>query len=216
MKRILGIFALVAALLVGGTVAVQARELTKQEVKEIEKDVKKRCKQLEKAGWEPLASTTTLNYAMMKYRKYLAEDEDNRIALVGIASGRNPKIGRENAIHAGIASYASRAKAQVVGRAKSVLSNDSHNASEEEIDKFGAAYEAGVNAKMGALVKEHFTIVRTNKDGSKEFNVFMSLDESAARQVREEARRDAEERTQLEVISDMTKEFIGEPVAAEE
>jgi hypothetical protein len=40
----------------------------------------------------------------------------NDLVLTGIAVGKNPKIGRENAMMNGITSYASRAKAQVVGR----------------------------------------------------------------------------------------------------
>lgn len=217
MKKIITIFALLFAFM---AVPVQAQDapapLTKQQTKAIEKDAKKRCKQLQKAGWEPLASTSTMEYSMLKYRTYIESDEDNRIPITGIALGRSNKIGRENAIHSGVASYAGRAKAQVTGKMKSILSSDAHNTSQEEIDKFGAAYESGVNAKLSGLVKEHFTLVRTNKDGSKEFNVFMSIDERKARQAREEAAREAKEKSQLGTLSEMVEEFIGEPVEAEE
>ena len=86
--------------------------------KALKKDVKKRVKELTKEGWKPLASSSTLEYAFSKYRTYLEEDPENRIELVGIAIGKNVKIGRENAIMNGITSYASRAKAQVVGKMK--------------------------------------------------------------------------------------------------
>lgn len=49
-----------------------------------------------------------------------------------------------------ITSYAGRAKAQVVGKMKSLVSSDASAVSEEEIDKFGAAYESAVNAKSAA------------------------------------------------------------------
>lgn len=177
---------------------------------------KKRVKELKKAGWEPLASTQTLDYALLKYRTYIESDEENRIPITGIAIGRNNKIGRENAIHSGVTSYAGRAKAQVVGKMKSVLSSDANNSSQEEIDRFGAAYESGVNARISGLVKEHFVLVRTAKDGSKEYNVFMSIDESAARSAREEAARSAKEKTSLGDLSEMVDDFIGEPVEPEE
>ncbi|WP_347284710.1 hypothetical protein [Paramuribaculum intestinale] len=196
--------------------APDSESLSKSQTKAIEKDAKKRCKELKKAGWEPLASTTTLEYAMIKYRTYIESDEDNRVPITGIAIGRSNKIGRENAIHSGVASYAQRAKAQVVGKVKSVMSSDSHNVSQEEIDKFGAAYEAGVNTKMSGLVKEHFALVRTAKDGSKEFNVFMSIDEAKARKAREDAAREAKEKSHLGTLSEMVDEFIGEPVEADE
>lgn len=191
------------------------RELTKKEVKAIEKDVKKRCKELKKAGWEPLASAATMEYSMNKYRTYIESDEDNVIAITGIALGQNQKIGRESAIHSGIASYAGRAAAQVSGKLKSVSSTDAHNTSQEEIDKFGAAYEQAVNEKLPGLVKEHFVLVRTGKDGVKEFNVFMTINEKAAREARVEAARQAKELSQLQTLSEMVDEFINEPVEEE-
>ncbi|MDE6489549.1 MAG: hypothetical protein K2L49_00145, partial [Muribaculaceae bacterium] len=194
---------------------VYAQELSKAQTKAIEKDAKKRCKELKKAGWEPLASTSTMEYSMLKYRTYLEQDDENRIAITGIAVGKNNKIGRENAIHSGVASYASRAKAQIVGKVKSVISSDANNTSQEEIDKFGAAYESGVNAKIGGLVKEHFVLVRTNPNGTKEFNVFMSIDETRARKAREDAARAAMEQTSMQNLSEMVEDFIGEPVEAE-
>ena len=155
MKKLLTVFTLLLAFAAApvAMAAPDSESLSKSQTKAIEKDAKKRCKELKKAGWEPLASTTTLEYAMIKYRTYIESDEDNRVPITGIAIGRSNKIGRENAIHSGVASYAQRAKAQVVGKVKSVMSSDSHNVSQEEIDKFGAAYEAGVNTKMSGLVK---------------------------------------------------------------
>lgn len=162
MKKLSIMLALIIGLFAAAPATVYAQELSKAQTKAIEKDAKKRCKELKKAGWEPLASTSTMEYSMLKYRTYLEQDDENRIAITGIATGKNNKIGRENAIHSGVASYAQRAKAQIVGKVKSVISSDANNTSQEEIDKFGAAYESGVNAKIGGLVKEHFALVRTN------------------------------------------------------
>lgn len=218
MKKLLTIIALLFAFMAApvAMAAPEAKVLDKSATKKIENDAKKRAKELKKAGWEPLASTSTLEYALIKYRIYIESDEDNRIPITGIAIGQNNKIGRENAIHSGVASYAQRAKAQVVGKVKSVMSSDAHNVSQEEIDKFGAAYEAAVNTKMSGLVKEHFTLVRTAKDGSKEFNVYMSIDEEKAREARELAAREAREKSHLGTLSEMVEEFIGEPVEADE
>lgn len=218
MKKLFTIIALLFAFAAApvAMAAPDAEPLSKSQTKAIEKDAKKRCKELKKAGWEPLASTTTLEYAMIKYRTYIESDEDNRVPITGIDIGKSNKIGRENAIHSGVASYAQRARAQVIGKVKSVMSSDSHNVSQEEIDKFGAAYEAGVNTKMSGLVKEHFALVRTGKDGMKEFNVFMSIDEAKARKAREEAAREAKEKSHMGTLSEMVDEFIGEPVEADE
>ena len=216
MKKLVVIITALLLCIAGNVETASAQQLTKQQEKALQKDVKKRVKELKKAGWEPLASAQTLDYALLKYRTYIESDEENRIPITGIAIGRNNKIGRENAIHSGVTSYAGRAKAQVVGKMKSVLSSDANNSSQEEIDRFGAAYESGVNARISGLVKEHFVLVRTAKDGSKEYNVFMSIDESAARKAREEAARSAKEKTSLGDLSEMVDDFIGEPVEPEE
>lgn len=210
MKRSFIYLMLVFAILFGGvaTAGAQSKALTK--------DVKKRVKELKKEGWTLQASASTLDYVMLKYRTYMEEDEENRIAITGLATAKNIKIGRESAIMNGITSYAGRAKAQVVGKMKSILSGDETSGTSDEIDKFGAAYEAGVNAKLGGLVKQHFVLVREKKDGTKEFNVFMSLDEAKAKKAREEAAEEAKKKTALGDLSKQVEEFIGEPVPAEE
>lgn len=209
MKKSFMYLMLVFAVLFGAVASVSAQS------KALEKDVKKRVKELKKEGWKMQASTSTLDYALLKYRMYMEEDEENRIALTGIATGKNVKIGRENAIMSAITNYAVRAKAQVVAKMKGIMSSDA-SLTGEEIDKFGAAYESAVNAKIGGLVKQHFVLVKENKDGTKEFNVFLSLDESAAKKAREEAAQEAKKQAALSDLSEQVEEFIGEPVEAEE
>lgn len=206
MKKSFAFFALVCAILFGCVANVDAQS------KALKKDVKKRVKELKKEGWKPLASSSTLEYAFTNFRTYLEEDPENRIELVGIAIGKNVKIGRENAILNGITSYASRAKAQVIGKMKSLMSSSASDTPEEEIDKFGAAYEAGVNTKISGLVKQHLVLVKENKDGSKEFNVYMSIDELKAKKAREEAALEAKKQAALGTLSQQVEEFIGEPV----
>ncbi|WP_297272359.1 hypothetical protein [uncultured Bacteroides sp.] len=209
MKKSFMYLMLVFAVLFGAVASVSAQS------KALEKDVKKRVKELKKEGWKMQASTSTMDYALLKYRMYMEEDEENRIALTGIATGKNVKIGRENAIMSAITNYAVRAKAQVVAKMKGIMSSDA-SLTGEEIDKFGAAYESAVNAKIGGLVKQHFVLVKENKDGTKEFNVFLSLDESAAKKAREEAAQEAKRQAALSDLSEQVEEFIGEPVEAEE
>lgn len=210
MKKIMMYVTLIFAILLGGVTPVSAQS------KALEKDVKKRVKELKKEGWIMQASASTMDYALLKYRMYMEEDEENRIPITGVAQGKNPKIGRENAIMSGIASYAGRAKAQVVGKMKELISSGVTSTSEDEVDKFGAAYEAGVNTKIAGLVKQHFVLVREIGNGLKEFNVFMSIDESKARKAREEAAKEAEQKVALGDFSQQVKEFIGEPVEADQ
>lgn len=207
MKRVFMLMTLVFAILFGGSAMVGAQS------KALKKDIKKRTKQLEKEGWKLLASSATLEYSMTKFRTYLEEDEENRIEITGVSIGKNVKIGRESAVMTGIGGYATRAAAQVITKMKSLMSNENTTASQEEIDKFGAAYQMGVNARVSGLVKQHFVLVKEDKDGNKEFNVYMSLDEAKAKQAREEAAAEAKKKVALKNLSAEVDEFIGEPVA---
>lgn len=211
MKKILMILALAVAFLASAVVPAQA-QLAPKEAKAIEKDSKKVAKKLERAGWQTMVATHSLDYLLTKYNMFLAEDPVNHKPLRGIAIGQNNKIGRQNAINDAINNYAANASSQVVGKLKSIVNSDNRGESIQEIDKFGAAYERAVKAKLPAAIKEHFVLVKTEKNGTKEFNAFLSLDESEARKIREEANRIAEEETQIKTLSEQVSEFIGEPV----
>ena len=50
----------------------------------------------------------------------------------------------------------------------------------------------------------------------KEFQVYMTLDETAAKKAREEAAREAKKKAALDDLSEQVEEFIGEPVPADE
>lgn len=210
MKRGFMYFMFLFAILVGGVTTAGAQS------KAVQKMVKKTVKEKRKQGWELHAGTTTLEYALLKYHTYMEEDEENRISIIGIAMGRNPKIGRENAIAHGISSYSSRAKSRVVGKLKELLSSTNTNNKIEEIDKFGAAYEIGVNSKIGTLVRQHYVLKRTGKDGLTEFQVYMSLDESQAKKARLEAAEEAKRKAALPELSQDVIDFIGTPVPAED
>lgn len=157
---------------------------------------------------------STMEYALMKYRMYVDEDEDNRIAITGIAICRNTKIGRDHAILNGLSNYATRAKAQIVGSMKSIMATDGAGDGSEEIDKFAAAYESSFNARIASLVKEHFALTR-DKDGKKEFIVYMTIDEAAANKARHAAAEEAKNKANLGNLAEHLDEITNKPVEAE-
>ena len=65
MKKSFMYLMLVFAVLFGAVASVSAQS------KALEKDVKKRVKELKKEGWKMQASTSTLDYALLKYRMYM-------------------------------------------------------------------------------------------------------------------------------------------------
>ncbi len=211
MKKLFTILAMILAFATTSTVVAQST-LSSKERKAIEKVSKKRSKELAKEGWKPMAATKTLEYLITEYNIYIDGNPDDHKSLTGIAIGKNNKIGRQNAINDAITGYAARAKAQVVGKMKSLVNAENQDESVKEIDKFGAAYESAVNTKLSGMVKEHFVLVKTTPNGAKEYNAYLSIDEAQARKAREEAARIAEEKARIESLSEQVKEFIGEPV----
>lgn len=103
-QRIFNVLLAIALVFCGTSVAFA-------QSKALAKDVKKTCKEWKKAGWSLYATASTMEYALTKYRTYVEADPDNHLVLTGLAVGKNPKIGRDNAMMNGITSYASRAKA---------------------------------------------------------------------------------------------------------
>ncbi len=68
MKKIFAYLTLAIAVLFGSVTVVNAQS------KELKKDTKKMVKQLKKDGWELMGATSTLDYAVLKYRTYMEED----------------------------------------------------------------------------------------------------------------------------------------------
>ena len=209
MKRSLFSYVVVAMALLFGCVASAGAQ-----TKEAKKDAKKRVKELKKEGWKLMTSTYSMEYVILEYNSYMAEDPENRIALTGIAIGQNPKVGRDNATMNAVTNYAGRAASQVVGKMKSIAQSTASEVS-DEIDKFGEAYEIGVNTKITGIVKQHFILYRDLGDGTYEYNVYLSIDESQARQLREEAAQQAAEQAKLKSLSQEVEDFIGQPVEAD-
>lgn len=180
------------------------------QTKALLKDVKKTVKQKKKEKWEMLTATSTMDYAFAKYRTYMEEDEDNRIALDGIAIGKNPKIGRDNAVNNAITNYAIRVAANVKGKVKSIASSDA--SAQEEIDKFGQAFESSVNTKIAGLVKQHFVLRRPMANGQYEYNAFLSIDRKAIAEAAKLAAKEALDAFKLQSLSDQVADFIGDAV----
>lgn len=84
----------------------------------------------------------------------------------------------------------------------------------EEIDKFAAAYESSFNARIASLVKEHFALTR-DKDGKKEFIVYMTIDEAAANKARHAAAEEAKNKANLGNLAEHLDEITNKPVEVE-
>lgn len=204
MKNLLRILCIVCLTILG------INQVTFAQSKALIKDSKKEAKQLQKDGWKMLTGSGTLEYANLKFRT-LCEENDEIIALFGLAEGSNVKIGTQNATFAALTDYASKASSQVIGKMKGLSMANNSESQIDETDKFGAAYEIAVKKRIQGLVKTHFVLVQS-ANGRKMFRAYLSIDESKARKAREKAAEDARVSAGMKQLTDDVKEFIGESV----
>ncbi len=200
---------LIAAIVLGGAADLNAQS------KALKKDVTKRAKELKKEGWTMSAGMETIDYALLKYRTYLEENPE-RIAIQGVAQSNIAQNGRMAAQASGVTEYCSRVNSQVMGKIKNVLSTMNTNSTNiDEVNKFGAAFEASINQKVNGLVKHHFLLKR-QANGYTEYNAYMSLDESAYREALKKAAEEAKRQAALGELSDEVNEFIENSVVTME
>ena len=175
MKRSFAFFALVCAILFGCAATADAQS------KALKKDVKKRVKELTKEGWKPLAEFFYAGVCFFQV-PHVSGGRSGKPHRAGRYCHRQECKNRQRECH-NERHYQLCFQSQSTGcrQDERLMSSEASSTPEEEIDKFGAAYESGVNTKIAGLVKQHLVLVKENKDGSKEFNVYMSIDEPKQR-----------------------------------
>ena len=198
---------LLAAAMSFGTVSAQS-------AKEIKKNSKKVAKQKQKEGWEAVNNTLTLDLLYNKDNTTLLEDEENRIAIIGNAMGtNNVKVGKMNAVNAGITEYTTRVAANVTGKLKTIVSSDATSGVDvQEIDKFGAAFESKVKQKLNGLVKTTFTIRKKDANNYR-YEVYMWIDRTAAAREAAIIAKETMDAYKMQSLSDQVEDFIGDALS---
>ena len=198
---------LLAAAMSFGTVSAQS-------AKEIKKNSKKVAKQKQKEGWEAVNNTLTLDLLYNKYNTTLLEDEENRIAIIGNAMGTsNVKVGKMNAVNAGITEYTTRVAANVTGKLKTIVSSDATSGVDvQEIDKFCAAFESKVKQKLNGLVKTTFTIRKKDANNYR-YEVYMWIDRTAAAREAAIIAKETMDAYKMQSLSDQVEDFIGDALS---
>ncbi len=217
MKKLLVI--LMAALFVlpmTGVSTVEAQNpFAKQLAKERKKQYKKKMAQYTKEGWKLVASSKTIEVALLEHYSKLFEKGDAVYELVGVASKfKSKNVGKQMALNSACNTYAQSAKSYVQGRVTSDMSGDGI-AADKEFDNFYAAYERLVSAEIKGELKESFAIIRDLKDGTYEMQVYYIVDQDTAAKTRERAMAQALRETQLaqqhaEEISNFVREGFSE------
>ena len=181
--------------------------------KALQKEYKAKMKEFKKGGWEIFGSSRSLEVALLNHYDKLNKGGDNVYEIVGIASAfKSKNIGRQMAMNNACVIYSSQAGSQVKGRVVSDMGADADNLT-VEFDHFYAAYERAVEKEIRGEIKESFSIIRQNKDGSYEMQSFFLFDEDSALNARVKAFENAaKESVAAQKYADIISKYINEKV----
>ena len=181
--------------------------------KALKKEYKAKIKELKKGGWEIFGSSRSLEVALLNHYEKINKGEDAVYEIVGIASAfKSKNIGRQMAMNNACTIYASQAGSLIKGRVVSDMGADADNLT-VEFDHFYAAYERSVEKEIRGEIKESFSIIRKNNDGSFEMQSFYLFNEEAALNARIKAFENAaKESVAAQKYADIITKYINEKV----
>ena len=191
-----------------GTANVYA-DNSKDYQKALNKEKKEKMKEYKKGKWELFGSSRTLEVALLKHYDMLeASGEDTQEISGTVTKCKSKNVGKQMAVNNACISYAQMAGSELKGR---ILSDISADASEgtNEFDHFYSAYERLVQKEIRNEMKESYTIIRTNNDGTYEMMVFFIVSESAASKARIRALNNAlKESEAAQMHAEKISEFV--------
>ena len=178
MKKL--IMLLMAICLVAPQMDAQNKTLEKARKKEY----KAKMKEYKNENWKLFGSSRSLDVALLTHYDKLNNLGEDGHEIVGVASKfKSKNVGRQMAINNACLTYAQQAGSQVKGRIVSDMAGDGIDA-DAEFDNFYAAYERLVEKEIKGEMKESYSIIRENGDGTFEMQVYFIVSESAASEAR--------------------------------
>lgn len=214
MKRII-ILILTTIMMVGVVSSVNAENKLLRKAQK--KEYKAKMKQLNKEHWTLYGSTRSLEVALLTHYDKLSTLGEKGYELMGEASNfKSKNVGKQTAINNACNIYAREAGSHVKGRIVSDMAGNADDVS-SEFDHFYAAYETLVEKEIKGELKESFSLIRKNKDGSFSMQVYFIVDEEAASNARirafESALRESEA---AQKYAQKVSDFVKEGFASEE
>ena len=167
--------------------AQMAQKQQKQLQKALNKEYKSKMAEYQKEGWKLDASSRTLEVSLLTHYSKLAEDENNKEFFGAVSQCQSINVCRQFALNNAINRYATLASGDVKGRIDAMMRADaSAGMSQVEMDKFIAAYENMVQAEVGGVLTESYSIVK-DKGNTKEYRTYFILNDEKARAARNRA-----------------------------
>jgi hypothetical protein len=175
------------------------------------KEYQRKMKEFKKEKWKVFGTSRSFDVALMQHYDKLNNLGDNGQEIVGVASKfKSKNIGHQMAINNACMTYAQQAGSQLKGRIVSDMNGNGTDA-EGEFEKIYAAYERLVEKEIKGEMKESFSVIRDNGDGTFEMQSFFIIDENAASAARIRAVENAAKETAVaqqyaKKVSDFVRE----------
>jgi len=193
----------------------QAQGLTKEQAKAVNKEVKKKLKELKKDGYQIFGSSRTLEAVLTKHYTTLETEGDKVLEIVGFSTAKSANLAAAAAQNSAANCYATTAGQLVKGRILSDMANDVSNP-EAEFDKFYAAYEGKVQQEIRGELRPSFSVKHNNPDGTISVQAFYIVNEDAASRARIKAFENSKnESAAAQKYAQKVSDFINERVVPE-
>lgn len=180
MKKVLAILLAVLFILPAAYAADPAKQLKKAK----EKERKEVMKRLKKEQWSLLGSSRSMEVALLTHWTELDKLGADGKEIVGISTrSKSKNIGQQMATNNACINYAQEAGSSVKGRALADMAGSGVD-TDKEFENFYAAYERLVEKEIRGEMKQSFTLIRTNSDGTFEVQSFFIVSEDAASKAR--------------------------------
>jgi hypothetical protein len=166
-------------------VCAQSKRSQKQKQKELDKEYKKKISEYNKGNWKLAGSSRTLEVALLKHYEKLGEDENNKEFVGEVSQCQSINVCKQFALNNALNRYATLASGHVKGRIESMMRANALS-TQEEMDKFIAAYENMVQAEVSGVLTESYSIVKENGN-TKEYKTFFIMNEEKAGAARKRA-----------------------------
>ena len=205
MKKVLAILLAVLFILPAAYAADPAKQLKKAK----EKERKEVMKRLKKEQWSLLGSSRSLEVALLSHWTELDALGADGKEIVGISTRTKSKnIGQQMATNAACINYAQEAGSAVKGRALTDMDGSGVD-TDKEFENFYAAYERLVEKEIRGEMKQSFSLIRTNADGTFEVQSFYIISEDAASKARIRAFENATKESEAaQKHADKISEFV--------
>ena len=175
----------------------QTKKLEKTKQKAENKQYKEKMKEYNKEGWKLAGGSRTLEVALLEHYEKTA-DEKNQEFIGDVSQCKSINVCRQSALNNAQNRYASLASGNIKGRVTSLLRANA-NVPQEEVDKMIAAYERAVQVDVSGILKESYSIVKENANGTKSFQTIYIVNEETASAARLNAMKQSLKETKITI-----------------